>query len=1008
MKQSVMNGSFFLKRIFFILFLFILCRGFAYETSLEAKVQYRVLVLNSYHYGYAWSDGEMKGIIETLENSFPDADVLVEFLDAKHFPDSYHEQAVRKMLEDKYPSAVFSLIIAVDNPALEFLLNYREKLFSGVPVVFCGINDYAPSLLRGNTNITGVAQLMDIEGTLKVMRKLHPQADKLYVLHDNTISGTAMRHEMETVLRASPAEWKTEWMNNLSIEEILTRLKGISSDSLVMLLSFSRDKEGTVFKSSDISSMVSQASPVPVYCTHEEFLGFGAAGGSLLSGRFHGAYAAEMAVRILRGETADSIPVMTQSTSKIMFDENVLQRFSLPASQFFPESLVINKPENFYRKYRTHISMALGVIALLTLCVFFLALNILRRRKAEQELIFEKEFSEAVLNSLPGVFFMYDSDLRLIKWNKCLADRLDAGEEDLSGRSIYASIPEEELSEFRKKFDLVTQEGVAFGELNILGKGGRRVPYLLAGTWISRREKKYLLGVGIDISELKKSEEEKRELAMAIEQASEAVLITDRDGHIIYVNPAFTTITGYSSEEVQGKTPGLLKSDQQSEKFYRDFWATIRRGDVWKGRVFNKKKDGTVYPEELTVSPVRNQSGEIIHYISVRRDISAQIKLENQLRQAQKMEAIGTLAGGIAHDFNNILTAITGYTELAVDFVTNTSEVLSFLNESLKAQLRAKDLIRQILTLSRQKEQEVKPVKLSPIIKEVVKFMKASLPSTIDVNYFILTEKDCVLGDPTQIHQVLMNLCTNAAHAMKEHGGVLELSLDLSSLNQEEISFDSFKKGPYVRLSVKDTGTGIPKEHIERIFEPYFTTKDPGQGTGLGLAVVHGIIKSLNGEIKVYSEPGKGTVFHVYIPCVDYSEQPAENLSAPVPVGRESILFVDDEKSIVTVVTRILANLGYKITSTTFPKEALALFQNSPSSFDLLITDKTMPELTGFDLIKAIKKIRKDIPVILCTGLNEKEDQDKVEDSGVDYLFIKPFQKAVFAAAIRSVLDRTK
>ncbi len=1007
MKRLVSYGFLSIQRISFFFLFFVLCRSFAYESDLEAKSQHRILILNSYHYGYSWSDNEVKGIIETLDISFPDADILVEFLDAKHFPESFHGQTRKKMIADKYPSQTFSLIFAVDNPALEFIVSYRDELFPKIPVVFCGINDFTPRMLKGGKNITGVAQLMDIKGTLQVMQKLHPFTDTLYILHDDTVSGLAMRHETENILEKFPQKWRAEWLGNAAIDSILSKLKNISSNSLVLLLSYSRDKEGIVFRNSDISRIISEASPVPVYCTHEEFLGFGVAGGSLLSGRFHGAFAAQMALRILNGEPAGLIPVVQQPTSKIMFDDNILQKFSLSVKNIYPDCIVTNKPENFYEKYQGRILAAFIVILFLSACIFVLALNILRRRKAEQELFYEKEFSDAVLKSLPGIFFMYDSNFKLIRWNKWLADRLGLKDEELSGRSIYAFIPQEQIPEFMKKIESVSRKGIAFGEFNLLDKEGSRIPYLLAGIWIFRGEKKYLLGVGIDVSELKKSEDERLKLVTAIEQASEAVLITDKEGIIVYANPAFSAITGYPFREVIGKTPRLLKSDQQDQEFYNRFWDTIRKGEVWKDRMINRKKDGSLYHEEMTVSPVRDHSGQITHYVSVRRDISSQIKLESQLRQAQKMEAIGTLAGGIAHDFNNILTAIIGYTELSVDCIANTSEVLSFLHESLKAQERAKDLIRQILTLSRQKEPEVKPVKLSPIIKEVVKFMKASIPSTIDIRYSILTEKDCVLGDPTEIHQVLMNLCTNSAHAMKEHGGILEIHLDSFLADPEEdMTFVHIKKGPYVRITVKDTGTGIPRENLERIFEPYFTTKELGQGTGLGLAVVHGIISNLNGEIKVYSEPGQGTVFLIYLPCMNYSEQSKEISQASIPGGRERILFVDDEKSIVSIATQILAHLGYTITGTVSPKEALALFKSSPQSFDLVITDKTMPELTGFDLILEIKRIRKDIPVILSTGLNEKEDQHRAEEIGVDYLITKPLQKIIIASAIRIVLDR--
>lgn len=389
-------------------------------------------------------------------------------------------------------------------------------------------------------------------------------------------------------------------------------------------------------------------------------------------------------------------------------------------------------------------------------------------------------------------------------------------------------------------------------------------------------------------------------------------------------------------------------------------------------------------------------------------DISEKKKLETQLQQAQKMEAIGTLAGGIAHDFNNILTPIIGYTELCIYNTEKESLQYRNLSEILAAANRAKDLVQQILTFSRHTMPERKPIRISPILKEAIKLLRATLPATIEIQQHIDVELDMVAADATQIHQILMNLCTNASHAMQKNGGVLDINLDEIEFDSKiKIQYPAIMEGKYLRLTVSDTGHGIPKEEIEQIFDPYFTTKEKGEGTGLGLAVVHGIVKSHNGHIRVYSKPGKGTTFHIYLPLIKtISIKEVVTTFDDLPTGNEHILFVDDELQIIDVQKQILEKLGYTVTAITSGLEALEAFQSDQNSFDVLITDMTMPKMTGDKLIQQIKKIRPDIPVVLCTGFSEKIDEAKASDLDIDAFILKPVDKAKLAETLRKVLDK--
>ncbi len=498
------------------------------------------------------------------------------------------------------------------------------------------------------------------------------------------------------------------------------------------------------------------------------------------------------------------------------------------------------------------------------------------------------------------------------------------------------------------------------------------------------------------LEERNRAIEERARLMSAMEQAAEAIVITDQDGKIQYVNPAFEQITGYSEQEVRGKNSRILKSGHQNEAFYRELWSTISNGKTWKSRMVNRRKDGTCYTEDVSISPVLDKGGWITNFVSVKRDVTSEIELEKRLLQAQKMEAIGNLAGGIAHDFNNILSPIMLHAEMAMMDLPADSRLQETMKQIYSSAERAKDLVRQILTFARAREEKKIPLRLSLILKEALKFLRATIPSTIEIRHVLKTGRDTVMADPTQIHQIVMNLCTNAAHAMKDTGGRLTVSLT----EAREVP------GDFLRISVRDTGKGIEPGILERIFDPYFTTKGPGQGTGLGLAVVHGIVESCGGRIDVESEEGKGTVFHVLLPVVDSDVSLNEDVGAESVGGTERILLVDDEEALLKILRRMLERLGYRVTAANNGSEALKLFRLAPSSFDLVITDQTMPGLRGSDLAGEIMAVRDDIPVILCTGFSDQIDEASAFEMGIRAFVSKPVVMHEMAARIREALEQ--
>lgn len=498
-------------------------------------------------------------------------------------------------------------------------------------------------------------------------------------------------------------------------------------------------------------------------------------------------------------------------------------------------------------------------------------------------------------------------------------------------------------------------------------------------------------------------ESEKRYRAF-FKDSKDAIFITTREGKLVENNQSFLDLFGFTREEIAelNVRERYVNSDDRPR-----FQHEIEKvGSVRDYELKLCKKDGTEMDCLLSATVRRTDDGNILGYQGIIRDITEKNKMEIQLRQAHKMEAIGTLAGGIAHDFNNILSAVIGYTQIALDDVPEGSVLQNNLQEVLKAGHRARDLVRQILAFSRQAEQEQKPMEISPIVKEVLKLLRASLPATIEIRQNIETDLGTVLADATQIHQIMMNLCTNAAHAMDKGGGVLEVNLANVELGPDFTSqYPDVDPGPYLRLSVSDTGHGMPLSIVERIFDPFFTTKERGGGTGMGLAIVHGIVKSYGGTIRVFTDPENGSTFHIYLPLTDREVKLETGIEEPIPTGNEHILFIDDERAIVDVGKQILERLGYDVVTITSSLEALELFRAQSDKFDLVITDMTMPDMTGEELAREFMSIRPDIPIILCSGYRKKIMEVKAKDIGIRAFVGKPILKREIAETIRRVLD---
>jgi PAS domain S-box-containing protein len=656
--------------------------------------------------------------------------------------------------------------------------------------------------------------------------------------------------------------------------------------------------------------------------------------------------------------------------------------------------------------------------------------DISERKRAEQELQeAERKYRELVRYAPAGIYEIDPRTQRFTSVNDAMCQILGYSREELLLIDPQDLFDEESRSRFRDRMASLSRGGQpnAQAEHRIRTKDGRSIDVLVNVTFHNDEDGQPVgvTGIAYDITERKKMEEELRQshgelerrvaertaqlsrLATAMNYASEGVIIADTEWHIEYVNDAFTRLSGYTQGEVIGKEMRFLRPKKTDHAVYDSARASAQAGRPYIGRYSVRKKDGKEFYVESARSPVKDPDGNIINFVIVWRDVSEQLKLEEQLRQSQKMEAVGTLAGGIAHDFNNMLAVIIGNTELALDEIEDEG-ARGNLKQILNASMRSRDLVKQILAFSRKEGRKGKIIQAVPILEDTFNLLRSSLPTTINMKLNIRANRDVtVLAEPSQIQQVVMNLANNAAYAMRADGG--ELTIGLSTVTGPKSHDEGVGPRRYVKLTMKDTGEGITQEVQNRMFEPFFTTKEQGYGTGMGLAVVYGIVQNWGGTIEVESEIGKGSRFNILIPQAAVPPMMEEEEEEDIPcLGKESVLFIDDEPAIVEMTKAILEGMGCRVSAFTDPSDAIKAFTDRPAGFDLVITDQTMPKMTGVALAKEVLGVRKDMPIILCTGYSEMVTPEKAKEVGIREFVMKPITKREIAQTIKRVIGEEK
>ncbi|MGB5139360.1 MAG: PAS domain S-box protein, partial [Candidatus Zixiibacteriota bacterium] len=635
--------------------------------------------------------------------------------------------------------------------------------------------------------------------------------------------------------------------------------------------------------------------------------------------------------------------------------------------------------------------------------------DITDRKDAEDALQSREEHFRALIDNSSDVITLVDAEGKILYLSPSVERILGYAPDDLQGTSVFKALARGDRLRAREVMRRALVRGGADislelrarhkdGTMRILDVAGRNLlqdPHVGAIVVNSR-----------DITDRRMVETERAQLATAVEQATESIVITDTRGRIIYVNSAFEKVSGYSRDEAVGQYASMLKSGEHSRQFYHDIWTILTAGEPWVGRFKNRHKNGALYEEECAISPIKDATGKVINFVAVKRDVTKEVELEDRLRQAQKLEAVGRLASGIAHDFNNLLAGIRGFGELISQEADDESKLRGYSEEIVRAASRAADLTSQLLAFARKGNYLTVPVDIHETIKEVANILKHTIDRRIEIRMDLAAGQAIVKGDPSQIQSAILNLGVNSRDAMPE-GGQLVFATRNVSLDDEYCRRHSLDFGPgnYIAITVSDTGIGIDEAVLAHIFDPFFTTKEQGQGTGLGLAGVYGCVRNHHGSVEVNSEVGKGSAFTLYLPAqsaVSIGERPGQ---AEVSLeGRERVLVVDDEEIVRNLAEKMLTKAGYQVITCVDGAEAVQLYRTAIGSIDLVLLDMIMPRMNGRDTYVALKKFNPSVRVLMMSGFADTDVQ-QIINQGIAGFVHKPFQMRVFLAKVREALD---
>jgi PAS domain S-box-containing protein len=974
----------------------------------------RVLVLHSYNYGYGWTDSIEKGIESVLPAN--EYSLYVEYMDSKRIEGEQYFTKLFDLYKYKFFQANFDIIIASDDNAFIFLRAYKSNIFDDfVPIVFCGVNYFRDDDINGRSDITGVVEEYDVKGTIDIINTIHEHLHEIIVISDKTTTGAANTNRVREVFsHFFPGQRYAVW-DDLSMPELLEKVSALPAETAVLYLGFARDSTGRNLAPLEESlAVISHESRSPLYSVWE-FTLESVVGGMITSGFYQGETAAQMARRILAGESIAAIPVIKQSPNAPMFNYQQMERFGISRTRLPGESRIIYAPATFYPVQKRVVEIATAVLCALLFVVAGLFINIRKRTRAENAAQIEKEKYRMLVKQVPGIVFKGYADYAC----DCFDEKIEAitgyTQEDFNSRRIKWDdlLLEEYVAPITKQVKKALQgDGFYISEFRIRKKNGE-VIWLQARNQVVKNARgriDYINGVFFDITERKFAEQALRaseeRFRLLYEESPVAYQCLDAQGRILEVNNAWLAELGYHRDDIIGRWFGDFLAGDGPALFQPRFQALQAAGAVHGVEYEMKCRDGREIMVSFEARTGRDTAGDLLrtHWVFV--NVTARRSLEAQLQQAQKMESVGRLAGGVAHDFNNMLMVIIGHAELAMDQLEPAQPIRAHLQEIHKAAHRSADLTRQLLAFARRQTVSPKVLDLNETVAGMLKMLRRLIGEDIVLSWMPGLEVWPVKVDPAQVDQILANLTVNARDAIT---GVGIVTIETGNVVFDE-SYCQIHAGclpgDYVMLAVSDTGTGMDRTTMEKIFEPFFTTKEVGKGTGLGLSTIYGIVRQNSGFINVYSEPGQGATFKIYVPRAEATVAAVAAAVEEMSVrGSETVLLVEDEEAILDLGKSILEQHGYTVLAARTPQQALALARRRQGPIHLLITDVVMPGMNGRRLQEDLDPIRPGLKVLFMSGYPANAiAHHGVLDDGVQFLQ-KPFSVRTLVEKVRNVLD---
>jgi PAS domain S-box-containing protein len=1119
------------------LFAAVICSGYSLQADVgEPK---RVLVLYSFDKEQSLYSGFDQVLRLTLRSKLPDrVEFYTEYLDLVRFPDRSHADNLVESLRLRFSEKKPDLVIAVSYSALNFLLSNGEELFPKTPIVTLfnerRAGELKQKMAQGlvRQNITGVEGRDDPKRSVDLARQLQPDTQRVFIVVGSSPLEKFWLKELQADFSTYDPRIAITYLTDLSMDEMLRQVAGLPPHSIILFTFLFQDASGQFFLPEEALDLIARKARVPVFGIYLPYLGHGLVGGRMSDPEKTGIQVAELARRVLSGEKPENIPMVVDNSTRDAVNWRELRRWDINPDRVPAGSVVLFREPSLWDRYRWYLIGGIALVVCEAALIFALLIHRRRRRRAEQELRKEKAFSDAVIESLPGVFYLQDEIGTPLRWNKN-TERI-SGYQPSEAKPL-GLIADEDKKAVRQTRQEVFEKGSSQVEADIITKDGKRLSFLLTGVRL-QLDRPYLVGIGVDITDRKRAEEALRQaeerFSNAFKYAAIGMALVAPDGRFLRANQALCDLLGYSAEELTNKTFQEITHPEDLDTDV-DFLRRMLRGEI--GSFHTEKryfhKTGRVVRALLSVSAVRDKDGRLLHFVSqiqditerkraeealrqaeerfskafgsspvgltistlqdgralevndaflqmvgyergefigktarelriwvdpeerapivakllahrsvreenvrlrtksgkvrevqlsaeiiqlqnepcllaIMRDVTEQNLLEQQLRQAQKMEALGRLAGGIAHDFNNLLGVIIGYSELLAKDLASNPGLRRRVDGIRTASERAASLTAQLLAFSRRQVLQPKVLNLNSIVLETDKMLRHVIGEDIEATTVLDSKLEQVKADPGQIAQVIMNLVVNARDAMPS-GGKLTIETANAVLRESVLCRGrEVPPGRYVMLSVSDTGIGMDAETQASLFEPFFTTKPTGKGTGLGLATVGSVVERSGGYILVDSEPGKGTTFKIFLPAVDESPEMAPAVSVPAERAKasETVLLVDDDAALRGLVSESLQLHGYNVLQATSSSDAIRLVEECRGAIHLLITDVIMPQMTGPELAQLARALHPGIKVLYISGYTD----DKLSHAGVldpkVALLQKPFPLEELALKLREVL----